>query len=135
MRILGLDYGSKRLGVAVSDPLGITAQPIAVVDSSNAVAELHKIVKEYSPVETIVVGLPKTMKGELGPAAQNVLAFVETLKQNFDLKIVTWDERLTTAGVTKGLIAAGLSRKQRKQVIDKSAAAVILQSYMDTRKK
>ena len=135
MRILGLDYGSKRLGVAVSDPLGITAQPIAVVDSQNAIPELQKIIKEYSPIDEIVVGLPKTLKGEIGPAAQKVLEFVETLKQNFEPKIVTWDERLTTAGVEKDLIAAGLSRKKRKQVIDKSAAAVILRSYMAARRK
>lgn len=135
MRILGLDYGSKRLGVAVSDPLGITAQPIAVLDSTNAIEELQKIVSEYSPIDEIVVGLPKTLKGEIGPAAQKVLEFVETLKQNFESKIVTWDERLTTAGVEKDLIAAGLSRKKRKQVIDKSAAAVILRSYLDARKK
>jgi len=135
MRILGLDYGTKRLGVAVSDPLGITAQPIAVVDSENAIPELQKIIDQYAPVDEIVIGLPKTLKGEIGPAAQNVLAFVETLKQTFKSKIVTWDERLTTAGVEKDLISAGLSRKQRKKVIDKSAAAVILQSYLDTRKK
>ena len=135
MRILGLDYGTKRLGVAVSDPLGIIAQPIAVIDSSVAIAELQKIIKEYSPVDEIVVGLPKTMKGEIGPAAQKALEFVATLKQNFGSKIVTWDERLTTAAVEKDLIAAGLSRKKRKQVIDKSAAAVILQGYLDTKRK
>lgn len=134
MRVLGLDYGTKRLGVAVSDPLGITAQPIAVIDASAAIEELKKIVQEYWPISEIVVGLPKTLKGELGPAAQNVLEFVETLKVTFELKIVTWDERLTTAGVQKDLIAAGFSRKKRKQVIDKSAAAVILQGYLDAKK-
>jgi putative Holliday junction resolvase len=97
--------------------------------------ELKKIIKKYEGVNEIVVGLPKTMAGEIGVQARKVLEFVEALKNNFKININTWDERLTTVEAEKTLISAGLSREKRKKVIDKSAAAYILQSYLDSKRK
>ena len=135
MRIIALDYGSKRIGVAVSDPLGLIAQPLATLDHDQVMPQLKELLKQYDQVDEIVVGLPKKLSGELGPAAANVLAFVEQLKQAFPVKISTYDERLTTAAAERTLIEAGLSRKKRKQVIDRSAAANILQDYLERRNK
>jgi putative Holliday junction resolvase len=139
MRILGIDFGEKRIGVAISDPLGLTAQGVMVIGKSDTyekdIKELNKIIKKYDGVDEIVVGLPKTMRGEIGPQAQKVLEFIEVLKQKFKLKITAWDERLTTVEAERTLISAGLSREKRRKVIDKSAAAYILQSYLDTKRK
>lgn len=132
MRILGIDYGEKRIGVAVSDPLGIIAQGIAVIGN---VEELGKIIGQYEKIDEIVVGLPKRMSGEIGIQAQKVLEFVEQLKALYPIPVTTWDERLTTAAAERTLISAGLSREKRKKVIDRSAAAYILQSYLDCKKK
>jgi putative Holliday junction resolvase len=134
MRKLGIDYGEKRIGIAVSDPLEITAQPVAVIENGDFDG-LLRIMKEYEEVEEIVVGLPKTLKGEVGIQAQKVLDFVEILKQKVSVPIVMWDERLSSAGVERTLIEAGLSRKKRKKVIDKSAATFILQGYLDSKRK
>jgi putative Holliday junction resolvase len=144
MRILGIDYGTKRIGIAISDPLGITAQAIAVIGRTNAskrenfeaeIKEIKRLIKKYEGVEEIVVGLPKTLKGEVGDQARMVLKFVEALQKEFKLNIVTWDERLTSVEAEKVLISAGLSREKRRQVIDKSAATLILQSYLDHKRK
>ncbi len=142
MRIMGIDFGEKRIGIAMSDPLGITAQQVKVIDGKD-VEGLLRIMKEYESlgsardegVSEIVVGLPKTLKGELGIAAQKVLDFVEILKQKVSIPVITWDERLTTVAVERTLIMAGLTREKRKKVIDKSAAAYILQGYLDRRRK
>lgn len=139
MRILGIDYGSKRIGVAVSDPLGMIAQGVTVINRADNLEqdflELEKIIQQYDGVEQIVVGLPKALSGEIGIAAQKVLDFVEKLKTKFNQEIITWDERLTTAGVEKVLIEAGLSRQKRRKVIDKSAATYMLQGYLDSKRK
>ena len=139
MRILGIDFGEKRIGIAVSDPLGLTAQAVAVIGKGKSfeqdIKELKKIIKKYGGVDEIVVGLPKTMAGEIGKQAQKVLEFVEALKISFKINIRTWDERLTTVEAEKTLISAGLSREKRKKVIDKSAATYILQSYLDSKRK
>jgi len=137
MRKLGIDYGEKRIGIAVSDPLGITAQPVAVVKDIEGIL---RIMGDYDSlgsardkgIDEIVVGLPKTLKGEVGIQAQKVLDFVEALKQKVSIPVITWDERLSSAGVERTLIEAGLSRQKRKKVIDKSAAAFILQGYLDS---
>jgi len=135
IRILGIDYGEKRIGVAISDPLGITAQGVAVFGKGKTFAEdikeIKKIIKQYEGIDEIVVGLPRTLKGEIGPSAQKVLEFTEALKGAFKIAINTWDERMTTAQAEKTLQAAGLNSKKRRSVIDKTAAAYILQSYMD----
>jgi len=131
MRIVGIDFGEKRIGVAVSDPLGITAQGIGVVPD---ILELKKLLSQYETLDEIIVGLPKTLRGEMGIQAEKVLAFVEELKQHFNVLIKTQDERLTTSQAEKMLISAGLSRQNRRKVIDKSAAVLILQNYLDMRK-
>src|SRR3989338_2282237 len=99
MRILGIDYGSRRIGVAISDPLGLIAQGVAVIGKGENfdqdIRELKKIIKKYDGVDEIVVGLPKTMSGELGEQAKIVLGFVEALKKEFKIQISSWDERLT----------------------------------------
>jgi len=139
MRILGIDYGSKRIGIAISDPLGITAQGVAVIGKGETfeqdICELKRIIKKYGGVDEILVGLPKTMAGMIGEQAKIVLSFVEALKKEFKLNISTWDERLTTVEAERTLISAGLSREKRKKVIDKSAAAYILQSYLDSKRR
>ena len=137
MRILALDYGDKRIGVAISDPLGITAQPVAVIQKNEAdidgLAELKKIMARYEGIEEILVGLPKKMSGEAGPQVEKVNKYVALLKENLDLEIRTLDERLSTVSAEKSLISAGLSRKKRRQVIDKTAATFILQGYLDSK--
>jgi putative Holliday junction resolvase len=134
MRILGLDVGSKTIGVAVSDELGITAQGVTTLtrkELSDDSAQLLKVVEEYK-AERIVVGLPKNMNGTLGPAAQMVLSLIEELQKSVTLPIVTWDERLSTMAAERTLLEADVSRKKRKQVIDKVAAILILQGYLDS---
>jgi putative Holliday junction resolvase len=135
MRIIALDYGARRVGVAVSDPLGLIAQPLATLNHDRLVPELKELLKQYDRIDEIVVGLPKKLSGELGPAAEKVLALVAELKIHFPCPISTYDERLTTVEAERTLIAAGLSREKRKKVIDRLAAAEILQDFLDRRKK
>lgn len=139
MRTLGIDYGDKRIGVAISDPLGIIATGIAVVGKGETfeqdIQEINSLIKKYDGVEEIVVGLPKMMSGAAGLQAGKVMKFVDALKQEFKIKITTWDERLTTIEAERALIETGMSREKRRKVIDKSAAAAILQGYLDRQKK
>ncbi len=131
-RILGLDVGEKRIGVAVSDPLGYTAQGISTIKREDVV-DLKKIVGDYN-IEKIVVGLPKNMDGSVGEQGKKILAFIEDLKKEINLPILTWDERLTTKEAEGVLLRADLSRAKRKKVIDKLAAALILQNYLDSQR-
>ncbi|MFQ5842216.1 MAG: Holliday junction resolvase RuvX [Thermodesulfobacteriota bacterium] len=134
MRILGLDVGTKRIGIAISDELGWTAQGIKTIHRTSGeidLGEIRNIAREYG-VEKIVVGLPTNMNGSLGPQAEMVLGFVQELREILDLPIITWDERLSTAEATKILIRADLSRKKRKRKVDMMAAILILQSYLDS---
>ena len=134
MRILGIDIGTKRIGIAISDELGWTAQGIKILHRSNGesdLGEIRDIAREYG-VEKIVVGLPRNMNGSLGPQAEMVLGFVEELKEILDVPIITWDERLSTVEATKMFIRADLSRKKRKRKVDMTAAILILQSYLDS---
>jgi len=136
MRILGLDLGSKTIGVAVSDGLGITAQGLEVIRRESGKKDLERlgrIVEEYE-VGEIVVGLPVNMDGTLGPQAERALAFAEKLGAALGVKVYTYDERLSTVLAQKTLIEADVSRAKRKKVIDKLAAQVILQGYLDKRK-
>ncbi len=139
MRILGIDYGDKRIGIAISDPLGLTAQGVAVIGKGETfeedVKELKKIIKKFEGIDEILVGLPKTLSGEIGFQAEKVLKFAENLKTAFKIPINTWDERLTTVQAERTLIEAGLSGKKRRKIVDKSAAAYILQSYLDSKRK
>ncbi|EZP76258.1 Holliday junction resolvase-like protein [Parageobacillus genomosp. 1] len=137
MRTLGLDLGTKTLGVAVSDELGWTAQGLETIAIDEERGEyglkrLREIIDEYQ-VGTIVVGFPKNMNGTIGPRAEASQRFAELLKREFSLPVILWDERLSTMAAERMLIAADLSRKKRRQVIDKMAAVVILQSYLDSK--
>ena len=134
MRILGLDVGSKRIGIAISDELGWTAQGITTLHRRNGegdLREIRDIARQYG-VEKIVVGLPRNMDGSLGPQAQMAIGFVQELREILDVPIITWDERLSTIEATKMLIRADLSRKKRKRKVDMTAAIIILQSYLDS---
>lgn len=134
MRILGLDIGDRTIGVAVSDPLGFTAQGITTIrrKSQDAdIKELKNICDEYN-VETIVSGLPKNMNGTLGPQSEKVLKFCEVIKEKIGLPIKMWDERLTTVAAHRAMLEADLSRNKRKKIVDKMAAIYILQGYLDS---
>ena len=133
MRILGLDVGSKTIGVAISDPLGWTAQGIDTIRRKNKEQDIelvHKICKDYG-VETIVIGLPKNMNGTLGPQGEKVIKFCELLEEETGIKIEYWDERLSTVAAERTLIQGNVRRENRKGVIDMVAAVIILQGYLD----
>ena len=134
MRILGLDVGDVRIGVAVSDPLEVIAQPLASVRRISVSKDVESIKRLAEENETgkIVVGVPKTLNDEVGIQAQKVLDFVESLGKAIEIPIVLWDERLTTAEAERALIEADMSRRKRKKVIDKVAAVLILQGYLDS---
>ncbi|EMT46279.1 MULTISPECIES: Holliday junction resolvase RuvX [Anoxybacillus] len=137
MRILGLDVGTKTLGVAVSDELGWTAQGIETIRIDEESGQygfdrLRQLIEQYA-VEEIVIGFPKNMNGTIGPRGEATKRFAERVKQTFSLPVVLWDERLSTMAAERMLIAADVSRKKRKQVIDKMAAVMILQSYLDNK--
>ena len=133
MRIMGLDIGSRTIGVAVSDELGMTAQGLKTImrkSSAKDFEELSQIIRQFD-VEKAVVGLPKNMDGTLGKQAAMVFKWIKSFQQKRSLPIVTWDERLSTVGASRILLEADLSRKKRKGVIDKLAAVLILQGYLD----
>lgn len=137
MRIMGLDVGEKTIGVAVSDPLGLTAQGVDVVRRENLdrdLSRLQELIEAYG-VGEIVVGLPKNMNGTVGPRAKQCQAFASSVYERLRLPVVLWDERLTTSAAEKTLISADVSRKKRKKVVDKLAASLILQSYLDGRRR
>lgn len=136
MRIMGLDVGSKAVGVAVSDPFGWTAQGVEIIKINEAVEEfgierVGELIKQYE-VSKIVIGLPKNMNNSIGPRAEASLAYGELIKKAFNLPVEYQDERLTTVQAERMLIEEGnTSRKKRKKVIDKVAAVMILQNYLD----
>lgn len=135
MRILGIDLGEKRIGISISDELGITAQGLPTINSVNEVEDLKnlkEIIDQYK-VEKIILGLPKNMNGTLGTQAKKALSFAQKLKENYQLPVELEDERLTTTRAEKLLIEADRSRKKRKKVIDKMSAMIILQSFLDRR--
>ena len=137
MRYLGLDLGTKTLGVAVSDITGTIATSLTILRHDNnhsyLIEELKKIISEKS-VETIVLGLPKNMNNTIGERGEMVLIFKEKLEKSTNLPVILEDERLTTRVAENILITADVSRKKRKKVIDKMAANIILQSYLDRRR-
>jgi putative Holliday junction resolvase len=133
MRILGLDMGQKTIGVAISDPLGFTAQGITTIRRKNKeqdIAEIKAFCDEYQ-VEKIVIGLPKNMDNSVGFAGQKSIEFAELLKSKIDIEIEMWDERLTTVSAHRAMLEADLSRAKRKKIVDKIAATFILQGYLD----
>ncbi|HEY2492795.1 MAG TPA: Holliday junction resolvase RuvX [Paenibacillus sp.] len=135
MRIMGLDYGDRRIGVAVSDAFGWTAQGLEVIERRREGAEFDRIaeiVREHE-VSEIVVGLPKNMDGTVGFRGQICIDFADKLKELLSLPIHLRDERLTTVSAEKTLIEADVSRKKRKKVVDMMAASLILQNYLDSK--
>jgi len=131
MRTIGLDYGERTIGVAVSDELGLTAQGVKTIRRSNREwDELAELVRTYGAA-AFVVGLPRNMNGSYGERAEAARAFARGLERRFAIPVVLWDERLSTIGAERALLEANLSRAKRKQVIDKMAAVFILQGYLD----
>lgn len=137
MRVMGLDYGSKTVGVAISDPLGITAQGIETITRKEenklrkTLARIEELVKEYE-VESIVLGFPKNMNNTIGDRAEKSLELKAVLERRIGIPVIMWDERLTTASAERTLIESGVRRENRKQYVDKIAAVFILQGYLDS---
>jgi putative holliday junction resolvase len=131
-RILGLDVGSVRIGVALSDPMGIVAQPFEVIDrrATEPLTRIAEIISENG-VERVVIGRPLRLSGEAGPAVLAIEAFVAELEGKVAVPLELWDERLSTAQAERAMIEGGARREKRRQNIDKVAAAIILQSYLD----
>ena len=136
MRVLGLDYGSKTVGVAISDPLGLTAQGVETIwrkqenKLRQTLARIEALISEYQ-VERIVLGYPKNMNNTIGERALKSLEFKEMLERRTGLPVVMWDERLTTVEANRTLMESGVRRENRKQYLDELAAIFILQSYLD----
>ena len=135
MRIMGLDFGSKTVGVAVSDPLGITAQGVEIVRRKSpnklrqTLARIDELVREYG-VEELVLGYPKNMNGTEGELCEKTREFKELLEKRTGLPVALWDERLTTVAADRSMMEAGLGRYERKEYVDEIAAVFILQGYM-----
>ncbi|MEB2269971.1 Holliday junction resolvase RuvX [Bacillus safensis] len=136
MRILGLDLGTKTLGVAISDEMGWTAQGIETIKIDEAggdfgLSRLSEIIAEYG-ADKIVLGFPKNMNGTVGPRGEASQSFAKVLENTYNVPVVLWDERLSTMAAEKMLISADVSRQKRKKVIDKMAAVMILQGFLDS---
>ncbi|MGB3261189.1 Holliday junction resolvase RuvX [Paenisporosarcina sp.] len=136
MRVMGLDVGTKTVGVAISDAFGWTAQGIETIkiDEANEKFGMERIAElvKLHEVSSFVVGYPKNMNNSIGPRAEASERYAELLRQTFEKPVFLWDERLTTSAAEKMLISADVSRKKRKEVIDKMAAVMILQGYLDS---
>jgi putative Holliday junction resolvase len=128
---MGLDVGSRRVGVAISDELGIVASPVGFIQPGpNDRTEFAKLVRAHG-VTRLIVGIPKNMAGKEGPQAKDVRAYAEALAADLNLPLTYWDERFTTIIAERNLISGGRSRQQRRTEIDAAAAAVMLQGYLD----
>ena len=133
MRVLGLDVGDRRIGVAMSDPIGLTAQPLMTIERAGGDADteaIRALVEQYG-VERIIVGLPLTLRGEQGPQANKVVAFADRLRQRLTIPVQLLDERLTTIQGTRSLLETGVSSRKRRAVIDQVAAQLILQQFLE----
>ena len=134
MRALGIDHGTKRIGIAISDELGIIAQPLEFIPAepfADFLKRLKEIIREKQ-VEQLVLGMPRNMDGSYGPAALKVQEFAAVLRDSVAVPLALWDERLTSAQANRLLIQANVRREQRKEKVDKTAAAILLQSYLDS---
>jgi len=136
MRVMGLDVGSKTVGVAISDEMGWTAQAIETIAIDEKIKRfgferIGEIIKEYD-VKEIIVGLPKNMNNSIGPRGEASQEYAKSLESLFSIPVKLWDERLSTMAAERILLEADVSRKKRKKVIDKMAAAMILQGYLDS---
>ncbi|MEJ2068798.1 MAG: Holliday junction resolvase RuvX [Syntrophobacterales bacterium] len=137
VRILALDVGRKRIGLAVSDPLGLTAQGLMVLERRDWDQDLDRLLKIARPyqVQEVLVGLPRHLNGRLGEQAEEILALAQALGEALQAKVVTWDERLSTVEAERLLIEADMSRRRRRRVVDQVAATLILQAYLDRRQQ
>ncbi|WP_058485402.1 Holliday junction resolvase RuvX [Defluviitalea phaphyphila] len=137
MRIMGIDYGEKTIGVAISDPFGWTAQGIEIIrrkeenNLKNSLERIKELINQYN-IEKILLGFPKNMNNTLGDRAEKTLKFKEKLEKNFSIPVILWDERLSTKAAENILLEADMSRNKRKKIIDKMAAVYILQGYLDS---
>ena len=133
MRILGLDIGEKRIGVALSDPLKIIASALKVIERTTDEAAVKQIIDlaRENEVERVVVGMPRSLDGSLGKQAQAVQSFIDLLRGYTELPVVTWDERLSTVAAERTMLEVGMKRDKRKKRRDSLAAAFILQGYLD----
>ena len=137
MRILGIDFGQKRIGLAVSDLLGLTAQGLETLRVQNKeqfLNDLSKICNDQN-IREIVIGLPVNMNGSLGPKAQEILKLVPAMEEKLHLPVKTWDERLTSRQAGRLMIEQGLSRKKQKETSDRLAATILLQNYLESKRK
>ncbi|MCM3710813.1 Holliday junction resolvase RuvX [Sporosarcina luteola] len=139
MRVMGLDVGSKTVGIAISDALGWTAQGIETIKIDESAGQfgmsrIQELVAEYT-VTSFVVGFPKNMNNSVGPRGEASERFAEMLEEAYGFPVILWDERLTTMAAERMLIDADVSRKKRKTVIDKMAAVMILQGYLDSKNR
>lgn len=137
MRILGLDVGRRRVGVAVSDPTGLIATPVEVIEVRSLKGAIRRVLEicREQQAELIVVGLPVSLGGELGPQAREVLQFVEALRRRSPVPVETWDERLSTVGAARLLQAGGHDSRSMRGRLDAAAAAFMLQGYLDSRRR
>ncbi len=134
---MGIDLGTRRIGVAVSDELGITAQGLRTLEEAtedDALAAVRGLIERYE-VQEVVVGLPKNMNGTLGPAAERAIAFAKRLGEGGAAKVTMWDERLTSQAAERLLIEADVRRARRRRVVDQMAAVLILQGFLDRRRR
>ncbi|HHY85000.1 MAG TPA: Holliday junction resolvase RuvX [Verrucomicrobia bacterium] len=134
MRILALDHGTKRIGVAISDEMKLIAQPLEFIPAepfADVVARLKTLIREKE-VELVLLGMPRNMDGSYGPAAMKVQEFAAALRDALTVPIQTWDERLTSQQAQRFLIEGNVRRKDRKTKVDKTAAAILLQSYLES---
>ena len=135
MRVLGIDHGTKRMGIAISDESGMIAQPLEYIPAepfAGFITRLKEIIKEKQ-VDQILVGMPRNMDGSYGAATEKVKEFITALQPYITTPIKTWDERLTSVMANRALLQGNVRRDQRKQKVDKMAAAILLQSYLDSR--
>jgi len=137
MRVLGVDLGERRIGIAASDLLGVTAQPVGVLEAKSEAEDIARVREraEERKAEKIVIGLPLNMDGSEGPAARKARQFAAALEREAGIEVELWDERLTTVEAERMLIAADQRRARRRQVRDRVAAALILQSYLDAHRE
>ncbi len=135
MRIMGVDYGDSRIGIAVSDPFGWTAQGLETINWSGSlgrpVERIKQLIKEYN-AEKIVVGFPRNMNGTLGPRAEKTLEFIRVLAEKTGLEVIKWDERLSTVAASRTMHELGIKTSKKKGVVDQIAAVHILQGYLDS---
>ena len=132
-RTLGIDFGTRRIGLALSDPTGTLASPLPFLENTGpreVAAKLQELVQTHG-VETVVIGLPRNMDGTYGPSAQKVRDFITQIQAHLPAKIIPQDERLTTAQASKDLAQMGLSQKELRKKVDSSSAAIILQQFLD----